>query len=110
MAKTNDNGKNNVTFKKPISTTVDDIDDDNLYYIGVKASPFSSDTTIFGLLPEEVTALRCRFPLSSCTDVVNGTMFKGPPFAIINALAELGYRVTCSAGETEILWTLQREC
>lgn len=33
----------------------------------------------------------------------------GPPFSIINALAELGYRVICSTGEAEILWTLQRE-
>ncbi|KAM0729309.1 hypothetical protein ACS0PU_004663 [Formica fusca] len=37
-------------------------------------------------------------------------MLKGTPFSVINALAELGYRVICSTGEAEILWTLQREC
>ncbi|XP_012226302.1 uncharacterized protein [Linepithema humile] len=102
--------KANVTFKKQITATAVDDDDDTLYYIGVKASPFASDSAIFGLPPEEVTALRSRFPLCpSCPNVVNGIMFKGSPFSIINALAELGYRVTCSTGEAEILWTLQRE-
>lgn len=33
----------------------------------------------------------------------------GAPLSVINALAELGYKVVCSTGEAEILWTLQRE-
>lgn len=36
-------------------------------------------------------------------------LISGTPFSVINALAELGYRVICSTGETEILWTMQRE-
>ncbi|XP_017767309.1 PREDICTED: uncharacterized protein LOC108555796 isoform X2 [Eufriesea mexicana] len=84
------------------------INDENYYYIGVKASPFAIDCAVFGLNPDEVSALSKRFP-NSGTNVLNGVMIKGPPFSIINALAELGYRVVCSTGETEILWTMQRE-
>ncbi|XP_033178360.1 uncharacterized protein LOC105680196 isoform X3 [Bombus impatiens] len=83
-------------------------DDENYYYVGVKASPFANDCVVFGLNSDEILALSKRFP-NSGSDVVNGTMIKGPPFSIINALAELGYRVICSTGEAEILWTLQRE-
>lgn len=87
-----------------------DEDEDTFYYIGVKASPFASDCSVFGLPPTEGSALRSRFPLSaSSPNVVNGIMLKGSPFSVINALAELGYRVICSTGEAEILWTLQRE-
>ncbi|XP_076396152.1 uncharacterized protein LOC100877259 isoform X5 [Megachile rotundata] len=84
------------------------ISDENYYYVGVKASPFANDCVVFGLNSDEISALSKRFP-NSGSDVVNGVMIKGPPFAIINALAELGYRVICSTGEAEILWTLQRE-
>lgn len=87
-----------------------DEDDDIFYYIGVKASPFATDCAVFGLPPKEASALRSRFPLSpSSPNVVNGIVLKGTPFSVINALAELGYRVICSTGETEILWTMQRE-
>lgn len=87
-----------------------DEDDDIFYYIGVKASPFATDCAVFGLPPKEASALRSRFPLSpSSPNVVNGITLKGTPFSVINALAELGYRVICSTGETEILWTMQRE-
>ncbi|XP_011066630.1 PREDICTED: uncharacterized protein LOC105153453 isoform X3 [Acromyrmex echinatior] len=99
------------TNSKKQDTTAIDEDDDIFYYVGVKASPFAADSTVFGLPPKEISALRCRFPLAACsTNVVNGVMFKGTPFSVINALAELGYRVVCSAGEAEILWTLQRDC
>lgn len=37
------------------------------------------------------------------------TNFSAPPFSIINALAELGYRVISSTGDSEVLWTMQRE-
>ncbi|XP_018397545.1 PREDICTED: uncharacterized protein LOC108775624 [Cyphomyrmex costatus] len=99
------------TDSKKQDTTPVDEDDDIFYYVGVKASPFAADSAVFGLPPKEVSALRCRFPLSPCsTNVVNGIMLKGTPFSIINALAELGYRVICSTGEAEVLWTLQRDC
>lgn len=81
---------------------------ENYYYVAVKGSPFASDTTVFGLGQDEILALSKRFP-NSGTDVINGVLIKGPPLNIINALAELGYRVICSTGEAEILWTLQRE-
>ncbi|EZA55858.1 hypothetical protein X777_04077 [Ooceraea biroi] len=61
-------------------------------------------------MPYEAAALRSRFPLTpGSPDVMNGIVIKGSPFSVINALAELGYRVICSTGEAEILWTLQRE-
>jgi hypothetical protein len=36
-------------------------------------------------------------------------LFPGPPVQVINTLSELGYKVVCSTGEAEIVWTLQRE-
>ncbi|KAL0123618.1 hypothetical protein PUN28_005853 [Cardiocondyla obscurior] len=89
---------------------VADEEDDIFYYIGVKASPFAPECVVFGLSPKEVSAIRSRFPLSPANaDILNGVKIKGAPFSVINALAELGYRVICSAGESETLWTLQRE-
>ncbi|RLU17108.1 hypothetical protein DMN91_011177 [Ooceraea biroi] len=113
MAKTT---TSDATSKK-LDATVED--DEIFYYIGVKASPFATDCVVFGLMPYEAAALRSRFPLTpGSPDVVNGIVIKGTyvgklisgsPFSVINALAELGYRVICSTGEAEILWTLQRE-
>ncbi|EFN64625.1 hypothetical protein EAG_03777 [Camponotus floridanus] len=103
-----------------VKKDVADEDDDTFYYVGVRASPFAADCVVFGLPSKETSALHSRFPLSSTsTNIVNGIMLKGiyvaklisgTPFSVINALAELGYRVICSSGETEVLWTLQREC
>ncbi|XP_011693415.1 PREDICTED: uncharacterized protein LOC105453290 isoform X4 [Wasmannia auropunctata] len=85
-------------------------EDDTFYYIGVKASPFATDCAVFGLSPKEIAALRTRFPLAAgSTNVLNAIMLKGTPFSVINALAELGYRVICTTGDAEILWTMQRE-
>lgn len=84
------------------------IGSDSYYYVAVKGSPFASDCNVFGLTQDEVVALSKRFP-NSGSEVINGVMIKGPPLNIINALAELGYRVICTTGEAEILWTLQRE-
>ncbi|XP_075213425.1 uncharacterized protein LOC142319718 isoform X2 [Lycorma delicatula] len=78
------------------------------YYIAVKASLHASDTSVFGLEPVEVTALFERFPGSS-KDIINGVLIKGTPFQVINLLSELGYKVVCSSGEAEIVWTLCRE-
>lgn len=84
------------------------IGSENYYYIAVKGSPFASDCAVFGLTHDEILALNKRFP-NSGPNVINGVAVKGPPLPVINALAELGYRVICSTGEAEILWTMQRE-
>ncbi|CAB0035665.1 unnamed protein product [Trichogramma brassicae] len=81
---------------------------DTFYYTAVKGSPFALDCVVFGLSQNEILALSKRFP-NTGTDVVNGVVIKGSPLPVINALAELGYKVICSTGEAEILWTLQRE-
>ncbi|KAH0564197.1 hypothetical protein KQX54_010137 [Cotesia glomerata] len=78
------------------------------YYVAVKGSPFATDCSVFGLIADEMQALCKRFP-NSGTDVMNGVLIKGSPIPVINALAELGYRIVSSTGEAEILWTLQRE-
>jgi hypothetical protein len=36
-------------------------------------------------------------------------LFPGPPIQVINTLSELGYKVVCSTGDAEVVWTLQRE-
>ncbi|XP_066596121.1 uncharacterized protein [Prorops nasuta] len=77
------------------------------YYIGVLASPFALDCSVFGLTPEEAKALSKRFPTKTPLSV--GINFGGSPFTIINALSELGYRVISSSGETTVMWTMQRE-
>lgn len=51
-------------------------DDENYYYVGVKASPFANDCVVFGLNSDEILALSKRFP-NSGSEVVNGTMIKG---------------------------------
>ncbi|KAG7208367.1 hypothetical protein KM043_014601 [Ampulex compressa] len=84
------------------------ISDENYYYIGVQGSPFANDTDVFGLNSDEISALVKRFPNSN-DQVMNGYRIKGSPFSVINALAELGYRVVASAGDSTTLWTMQRE-
>lgn len=76
-------------------------------YVAVKGSLHASDCSVFGLIPAEVLALSKRYPSSS--EVINGMTVKGPPIAVINTLSELGYKVVCSTGEAEVVWTLQRE-
>lgn len=78
------------------------------YYVAVKGSLHSSDSAVFGLEPVEVTALTKRFR-NSHTDVINGILVKGSPMQVINSLSELGYKVVCSSGEGEIVWTLRRD-
>jgi len=78
------------------------------YYIAVKASLHSTDSSVFGLDPVEISALSKRFP-NSQTPVFNGVLIKGNPLQVINLLSELGYRVVCSSGESEIVWTLCRD-
>lgn len=77
-------------------------------YIAVKGSLHSSDSAVFGLNKDEVKALSKRFA-NSTTEIVNGVNIKGPPMDVINALSLLDYKVVCSTGEIEVVWTLQRE-
>uniref|UniRef100_A0A0K8T4B7 Uncharacterized protein n=3 Tax=Lygus hesperus TaxID=30085 RepID=A0A0K8T4B7_LYGHE len=79
-----------------------------VFYVAVKGSLHSGDSSVFGIKSEEYSALCRRFPDSN-KQVINGVLIKGSPLEVINSLAELGYRVTCSSGETEIVWTLRRE-
>lgn len=82
---------------------------DGIYaYVAIKGSLHASDSAVFGLNREEVTALSKRFTNGS-TIIVNGVLIKAPPLEAINALSQLGYKVVCSTGEAEIIWTLQRE-
>lgn len=52
------------------------LNDENYYYVGVKASPFASDCVAFGLNSDEILALSKLFP-NSGTDAVNGVVIKG---------------------------------
>ncbi|XP_018329391.1 uncharacterized protein LOC112903856 [Agrilus planipennis] len=78
------------------------------YYIAVKASLHSSDTAVFGLNDEEEIALAKRFE-DYKKEVINGILLKTPPIDLINALSELGYKVVCTTGEAEIVWTMKRD-
>lgn len=82
--------------------------DDIFYYVFVKGSPYSPDSAVFGLEIQEIQALATKFN-SPCKTVENGIMFKKSVCEVINALAQLGYKVVSTCGETETLFTLQRE-
>lgn len=82
--------------------------DEIYYYIFVKGSLYSSDSAVFGLEVQEVQALAKKFN-SSCKGVENGIMFKKSVVEVINALAQLGYRMISTCGEGETLFTMQRE-
>lgn len=77
-------------------------------YVAVKGSLHAADSAVFGLNTDEVKALSKRFS-NSTTAIVNGVNIKGPPMSVINSLSLLGYKVVCSTGEIEVVWTLQRE-
>lgn len=78
------------------------------FYVAVKGSLHATDSSVFGLSLEESTALAKRFANTSI-GIVNGVSIKGPPMAVINSLSQLGYKVICSTGETEVIWTMARE-
>lgn len=82
--------------------------DEIYYYIFVKGSLYSPDSAVFGLELQEIQALAKKFN-SPCKEVENGIMFKKSVVEVINALAQLGYRVISTCGETETMFTLQRE-
>lgn len=78
------------------------------FYVAVKGSLHATDSSVFGLDRDESTALAKRFANTSI-GIVNGISIKGSPMAVINSLSQLGYKVVCSTGETEVIWTLARE-
>lgn len=94
---------NVVTVAVPITQP-----DGTFTYVAVKGSLHASDSAVFGLNADEVKALSKRFA-NSTTEIVNGVNIKGPPMSVINSLSLLGYKVVCSTGEIEVVWTLQRE-
>ncbi|CRL00481.1 CLUMA_CG013742, isoform B [Clunio marinus] len=75
--------------------------DEIYYYVFIKASLYSADSAIFGLEQQEVQALSKRFN-STFKEIENGVMIKKPVSVVVNALAQLGYKVisTCGEGET----------
>jgi hypothetical protein len=77
-------------------------------YIFIKGSLYADFTTVFGLDEHEKQAVSSRFN-NSFTQIDNGIMFKASVVQLINALAQLGYKIVCSTGETDVTWTLQRE-
>lgn len=77
-------------------------------YVAVKASLHAKATAVFGLNKQEEIALTKHFDNFS-QEVINGVLLKGAPIQIVNALAELGYKVIGTTGESETVWTMQRE-
>ncbi|KAK9510763.1 hypothetical protein O3M35_005481 [Rhynocoris fuscipes] len=78
------------------------------FYVAVKGSLHASDSCVFGLSNEELAAISKRFG-NVKKEVINGILIKANPLEVINCLSELGYRVACSSGEAEMVWTLRRE-
>lgn len=95
---------NRVVVPLPVIQQHDEI----YYYVFVKGSLYSPDSAVFGLENQEISALCKKFD-SPAKAVENGVMFKKPVHEVINALAQLGYRVISTCGETETMFTLQRE-
>lgn len=77
-------------------------------YVAVKGMLNNRDCIVFGLTEDEISALLVRYQRGSI-EYTNGTNLLAGPIAVVNSLAQLGYRVIASTGETEITWTLQRE-
>lgn len=77
-------------------------------YVAVKASLHATETAVFGLNNDELTALLRRFG-DSKGSVINGISLGVPPMNVVNALGLLGYRVVSTTGGNEIVWTMQRD-
>lgn len=80
-----------------------------LYYIAVKASLHDKDCCVFGLSIDEQSALHKKFNAHPPRGIVNGFSLQAPGIEVVNALSELGYRVICCSGESQLTWTLGRE-
>lgn len=83
------------------------LSEEGVVYIAVKGSLHANDCSVFGLGDEEVRALSKKFPGTGV--VVNGVAIKANVLEAMNSLAQLGYKIISSTGETEITWTLQRD-
>ncbi|KAF5298445.1 hypothetical protein FQR65_LT01224 [Abscondita terminalis] len=77
-------------------------------YVAIKASLHASSTAVFGLSREEDSALTKRFK-NFRQEIPNGVLLKECPITVVNALSELGYKVVSTTGESEIVWTMQRD-
>lgn len=77
-------------------------------YISIRGVPSGDDCSVFGLSLEESLALQKRFTFSSI-EIMHGNMIKSNVFQVMNSVSKLGYKVVCSSGEKEIVWTMQRE-
>lgn len=94
---------NVVTIPVPI------VSQEDIYtYVSIKGSLHDRTCAVFGLNNDEVVALSKRFE-NGTTQIINGVMINAPPMQLINTLSQLGYKVICSTGEAEIVWTMQRE-
>jgi hypothetical protein len=82
--------------------------DEVYYYVFVRGSLYSMESAVFGLEALEINALSTKFGISP-RNIENGVLMKKPANEVINALAQLGYRVVSTCGETEHLFTLGRE-
>ncbi|CAG9566915.1 unnamed protein product [Danaus chrysippus] len=100
-------GSRNVSASNLIANPIPEVED-GVVYVAIKGSLHSNDCSAFGLGQEEIKALIKKFP-GSGSDVVNGITIKSNVLQAINSMAQLGYKVVCSTGETEITWTLQRD-
>lgn len=78
-------------------------------YVAVKASIHATDSAVFGLNDDEINALSAKYNASVRKDIVNGILLKAAPITVVNALGQLGYKVVCTTGEAEVIWTMQRE-
>ena len=77
-------------------------------YEAVKASIHAAESAVFGLNEAETVALVKHFN-NYKSDVINGIVLKATPIQVVNALGQLGYRVIGTTGDSEIVWTMQRD-
>jgi hypothetical protein len=82
--------------------------DSTFTYVFVRGSLYASYSAVFGASETENEALKKRFQFTPA-GIENGIELKTPPSKVINALASLGYRVVASTGETEVVWSMERE-
>lgn len=77
-------------------------------YVCVTGCLQADGASVYGLNKEEEEALSKRYP--SKDSIINGIMLKCPVMEVLNALAQLGYKVVTTTGTVgEIIWTMQRD-
>lgn len=56
----------------------DAYEEDHLYYVGVRGSPYANECAVFGLMEDEAVALKHRHKTPPTqNNVLNGIMLKG---------------------------------